>query len=74
MCNSKASETRDNARSNHSMSLIGFELLGAYQAPGVVQFQRNTGSFFTIQNDMYVFSFYIWETLDEAFGDEAAWA
>lgn len=56
------------------MSLIGFELLCAYQAPGVVQFQRNTGSFFTIQNDMYVFSFYIWETLDEAFGDEAAWA
>ena len=56
------------------MSLIGFELWGAYQAPGVVQFQRNTGSFFTIQNDMYVFSFYIWETLDEAFGDEAAWA
>ena len=41
---------------------------------GVVQFQRNTGSFFTIQNDMYVFSFYVWETLDEAFGDEAAWA
>ena len=69
------------------MSLIGFELLCAYQAPGVawgnfepaslsrlVQFQRNTGSFFTIQNDMYVFSFYVWETLDEAFGDEAAWA
>ena len=52
------------------MSLIGFELLCAYQAPGVVQFQRNTGSFFTIQNDMYVFSFYVWETLDEAFGDD----